>query len=574
MRIFFKRFLPYLNGNWLYFFYAIIGSLLVAASTAAIAHIVEPILDEIFINKDKEQLYILPILVIGVYAIKGIGSYIQSYFIAYIGQNIVFKLRNELLHKMLSFELAFFNNKRSGELIVRVMHDTGQIQSALSSYCAEFVRESLTVVALVALVIYKSPELAFYGLVVLPLALYPLRLLARKMKQISKKTQEKNSDVLSRLTEIFSNIEMLKANGSEELELNRFEKENGHLLKLGMRATRTGELTTPLMEILGAIAVGAVIFIGGVQVIQGSMDAPEFFSFMAALFMLYTPIKRLSSLHNKFQVAIASGERILELKNRESTMKNGKTPIQAIQHLSFESVYLSYDDIQALKNISFELKKGQSLALVGNSGGGKSSIVSLILRFYDPDSGIIRVNAHDMRTIDIHSLRQQIAVVTQRVAIANDSIAYNVAYSGLAKGEDIDEYRVIQALKAAHAWEFVKKLPKSIHTMLEEAGTNLSGGQRQRIAIARALYQQPSILIFDEATSALDNKTEREFKNTLQEVMKDKITLIIAHRFSTIELADKIAFIQHGKILGMGTYSQLQQNCREFAHFCQISNAD
>lgn len=565
MKQFYQRFLPYLNGNWLYFFYAMLGGILVAASTAGIAHLVEPVLDGIFIQKDRELLYVLPLFLVGVYALKSVGAYIQSYFIAYIGQRVIFKLRNDLLHKMLTFELAFFNQKRSGELLARVMYDTGQVQAALSNYCAEFVREALTLVGLLVLLFYKNIELAFYGLVVLPAALLPLSLLARKMKKISKSTQEKSADVISRLTEVFGNIEMLKANGSEKLEMERFEKENERLLKLGMRSTRTSELTSPIMEMLGGIAAGIVIFIGGVQVIDGDMDAPEFFSFMAALFLLYQPVKRLSQLHNKFQIAVASGERIFELKNREPAMSNGTEPITHIENLALDSVCLRYDEIEALRGVSFALKRGQSLALVGNSGGGKSSIANLILRFYDPDSGAVRINDTDVREFDMRALRQNIAVVTQKIAIFNENIAYNVAYSGLANGEDIDEARVIEALRAAHAWEFVSKLPQTIHTFLEESGTNLSGGQRQRIAIARVLYQNPSVLILDEATSALDNKTESSFKETLREVMRDKITLIIAHRLSTIELADRIAFVQQGKIIAMGSYEELLQSCKEFA---------
>ncbi len=565
MKQFYQRFLPYLDGNWLYLCYAMIGGMLVAAATAGIAQLIDPVLNYIFIQKNRELLYILPLLLVGVYALKSIGTYIQAYFIAYVGQRVIFKLRNDLLHKMLTFELGFFNQKRSGELLARVMYDTGQVQAALSNYCAEFVREVLTLIGLLGLLFFKNFELAFYGLIVLPAALLPLQLLARKMKKISTRTQEKSADVLSRLTEVFGNIEMLKANGSERLELERFEKENQHLLQLGMRSTRTSELTSPIMEVLGGIAGGIVIFIGGMQVIDGNMDTPEFVSFTAALLLLYQPVKRLSQLHNKFQMAVASGERIFELKNRVSTMHNGSQMIHHIDKLALESVHLRYGETEALKGVSFALQQGQSLALVGNSGGGKSSIVNLILRFYDPDSGVVRINDIDIKEFDMRALRQNIAVVTQKIAIFNESIAYNVAYSGLANGEEIDKERVIEALKAAHAWEFVSKLPQTIDTLLEESGTNLSGGQRQRIAIARVLYQNPSMLILDEATSALDNKTEASFKETLKEVMRDKITIIIAHRLSTIELADRIAFVQQGKIIAIGSYQELLQNCKEFA---------
>lgn len=560
MKQFFKRFAPYMGGYKLYFFYAILGTAMVAGASGASAYLVKPVLDEIFINKDVAMLAILPWLVVLAYFCKGFGGYIQTYFMNYIGQDIVRRVRDELLGRMLSFEMTFFNRRRTGELISRVVNDINAIQSAVSTYFADYVKEGLTIVVLVGVVIYQSPELAFYGLVVMPLALYPLTLLAKKMKKVSKRTQEKNSDVASRLAEIFNNVELIKSNSGERFEVTSFAKENRKLFDLNMKSVRVSELTSPLMETLGALAVAVVIVVGGHQVIDEKLTVGSFFSFMTALFMLYTPIKRLSGIYNKMQSAVAAGERIFEMMEREPLIKDGEKELEGkIESLEFKEVGLLYEEKRALEGISFTLKKGESLALVGDSGGGKSSLVSLILRLYEASEGEVLINQEKIRHLTQKSLRSRIAIVTQRIFIFNDTIAHNVAY-----GEAVDRERVKEALQKARAWDFVETLEEGIDTILDEFGANLSGGQRQRIAIARAIYKNPDILILDEATSALDNKTETEFKEALAEIMRDKITLIVAHRPSTVSLAQKIALLKEGKILAIGTQEELVQYSPEF----------
>ena len=560
MKQFFKRFAPYMGGYKLYFFYAILGTAMVAGASGASAYLVKPVLDEIFINKDVAMLAILPWLVVLAYFCKGFGGYIQTYFMNYIGQDIVRRVRDELLGRMLSFEMTFFNRRRTGELISRVVNDINAIQSAVSTYFADYVKEGLTIVVLVGVVIYQSPELAFYGLVVMPLALYPLTLLAKKMKKVSKRTQEKNSDVTSRLAEIFNNVELIKSNSGERFEVTSFAKENRKLFDLNMKSVRVSELTSPLMETLGALAVAVVIVVGGHQVIDEKLTVGSFFSFMTALFMLYTPIKRLSGIYNKMQSAVAAGERIFEMMEREPLIKDGEKELEGkIESLEFKEVGLLYEEKRALEGISFTLKKGESLALVGDSGGGKSSLVSLILRLYEASEGEVLINQEKIRHLTQKSLRSRIAIVTQRIFIFNDTIAHNVAY-----GEAVDRERVKEALQKARAWDFVEMLEEGIDTILDEFGANLSGGQRQRIAIARAIYKNPDILILDEATSALDNKTETEFKEALAEIMRDKITLIVAHRPSTVSLAQKIALLKEGKILAIGTQEELVQYSPEF----------
>jgi subfamily B ATP-binding cassette protein MsbA len=568
MKEFFKQYSPYYKNYKSHFLFAFIGIILVSASTASTAYAIQPLLDDIFINKDKEMLFIMPFIIIAIYTAQGFGRYIQAYYISYIGQDITRIVRDKLFSHVLTLDMDFFQKKHGGELVSRIINDINRIQQAVSNYIAEFIREVLTIFALIGLVIYHSPELAFYGLVVLPLAIYPLSLLAKRMKRLSFKSQESNSDITTSLSESFNNIEIIKANSTEKIEANKFSIHNMIFFKYNMKAVKTNELTSPLMEIIGSFAFAAVIIVGGSKVISGELTTGTFTSFVAALFMLYTPIKRLSSLYNKMQDALAANERINDIFSKEATIKSGELICpNDINTISFDNVELKYDDFTALKNVKLEAKKGETIALVGDSGGGKSSLINLIIRFYDTSKGNILLNNTSIKDFDIKSLRENISIVTQRVYIFNDTIASNVAY-----GYEMDEIRVIEVLKQAHAYDFVMAMKKGINTVLDEFGTNLSGGQRQRIAIARALYKNPKILILDEATSALDNKSESIISEVIQEVSTNRITFIIAHRLSTIKNANKIAVFKSGEIISIGTEKELLSSCKEYQRLYNSAN--
>jgi subfamily B ATP-binding cassette protein MsbA len=568
MKDFFKQYSPFYKNYKIEFFYAFIGIILVSVSTSGTAYAIQPLLDDIFINKDEEMLYMMPFIVIALYTAKGFGRYIQAYYISFIGQDITRIVRDKLFSHVLTLDMDFFQKKHGGELVSRITNDINRIQQAVSNYVAEFIREVLTIVGLIALVIYHSAELAFYGLIVLPLAIYPLSLLAKRMKKLSFKSQETNSDITSSLSESFNNIEIIKANSTEKIEADKFSIHNKQFFKYNMKALKTNELTSPLMEIIGSLAFAAVIVVGGSKVISGELTTGTFTSFIAALFMLYTPIKKLSSLYNKMQDALAANERINDIFGKKATILSGELVCpEDINTIKFEEVSLKYDDFTALKDINIEAKKGETIALVGDSGGGKSSLINLIIRFYDTSSGIISLNDKSIKDFAIKSLRENISIVTQRVYIFNDTIASNIAY-----GYEIEEQRVIEVLKQAHAYDFVAKMPQGINTILDEFGVNLSGGQRQRIAIARALYKNPQILILDEATSALDNESESIISEVINEISSDKITFIIAHRLSTIKNANKIAVFKDGKIVGMGKEKELLDSCKEYTRLHNLAN--
>ena len=568
MKDFFKQYTPYYKNYKLFFFYSFMGIILVSASTSGTAYAIQPLLDDIFINKNKEMLYMMPFIVIALYTAKGFGRYMQVYYISFIGQDITRIVRDKLFSHVLSLDMDFFQKKHGGELVSRITNDINRIQQAISNYVAEFLSEILTIVGLIALVIYHSPELAFYGLIVLPIAIYPLSLLAKRMKKLSFKSQESNSDITSSLSESFNNIEIIKANSSEKIEATKFSIHNMIFFKYNMKALKTNELTSPLMEIIGSFAFAAVIIVGGSKVISGEITTGTFTSFIAALFMLYTPIRRLSSLYNKMQDALAANERINDIFAKEANIISGEKECPSnIQTVNFKDIALKYDDFVALKNINLEAKKGEIIALVGDSGGGKSSLINLIIRFYDTSAGNLLLNDTSIKDFNIKSLRENISIVTQRVYIFNDTIAANVAY-----GYEVDEIRVIEVLKQAHAYDFVMKMKKGVHTLLDEFGTNLSGGQRQRIAIARALYKNPKILILDEATSALDNESESIISEVIQEVSKNKITFIIAHRLSTIKNANKIAVFKAGEIVCIGSELELLNSCKEYQRLHNLAN--
>ncbi|OJJ29069.1 ABC transporter ATP-binding protein [Campylobacter concisus] len=556
-----KRFGPYFKDYIPHFIFAIIGMGLASGGTAVSAYLVEPVLNKIFVEKNEKLLYILPCAIIAIYVIKNIGTFMQAYFTAYIGQDTIRRFREKMVANLLNLDMDFFNEFRTGELISRTTNDIDRIRSIVSSIIPELTRESVTIIGLLCVVIYQSPKLAFFALVVMPVAIYPISRLAKRMKKISKQSQEKTSDITSALSEIFTNIEIIKANNAQEYEHSRFVDENNKFFRLNLKSVKIEQLVSPLMETIGSIGVAAVIIIGGKDVIDGHINMGAFFSFLTALFMLYTPLKRIVNIYNRMQDAIAASERTFFLMDKVSQIKDGEKELnEEINLIKFKGVRLSYDDKEVLKGINLEANKSEFIALVGSSGGGKSSLMNLLMRFYDVNGGEILINGTNLKDIKIHSLRQNIGLVTQRVYIFNDTVAKNVAY-----GREFNEDAVINALKLANAYEFVSKLDDGINTILNEFGTNLSGGQRQRIAIARALYQNPQILIFDEATSALDNESEKEITKAINNLRSKKIIFVIAHRLSTVENADKIAVLSDGKIIDSGSDEELSKRNEIYA---------
>ncbi len=536
-----------------------IAMVMVAGASAAIAWMIKPLLDEILVNKNADLLYVLPVFIVLAYLVKGAGAYVQLYAMGFIGQDIVRKVRDRLLSHLLHLDLGFFHRYHSGELISRVTGDIVRIQNAVAGSMATLVRESLTAVALIGVVIYQSPTLAFISLVVIPAAYFPVNMISRRLRRISHSAQTRNAELTANLSEMFANVEAIKAYHTEDFEAGRFARANQACLDVSMKSVRIGGLVVPVMEFFSSFSGAAVIAVGGKQVIDGDLTVGAFFSFMTALFMAVDPIRRLSQTYTQFQDAVAAHERIQAMLELDPEVRSGDQALRDVESIGFDQVSLAYGDKAALREVSLDVRKGEVIALVGGSGGGKSSIASLLLRFYDATAGKISLNGQDIRDYSFTSVRERIAIVTQQVHIFNDTIAANVAY-----GAAIDEARVVAALQKANLWEHVSHLPEGIHTLLNEAGTNLSGGQRQRIAIARALFRDPRVLILDEATSALDNQSEAAILETIRAIAPDIITIIIAHRLKSVELAHRIYLIQDGQVLCQGSQAELMRDCVHF----------
>ena len=562
----FARYKPYFKDYYFYYFLVFIGIIMVVTSTALTAHIMKWIIDDMFIEQDPMMLWAIPIGLVVIYTVKAGGAYIQTVFMQHTGLHIISRIREEFLEKIISLDMKFLFKNRSGELISRITGDILHIQYFVSNMLPDFVQGILTVVALIGYAIWLNPLLAFYALVVMPLAIYPLILVAKRLKRLSHRSQEKNADVVTRLTEVFNNNEVIKANATEDFEMKRFSQDNWHFFNLNMKAVYTNALVSPLMEIVGAAGLAAVIYMGGQEVYKGNMSVGDFTAFLTAIGLIFQPIRRVSSIYGKIQTSIAATERVFDIFDLDTEIKDGKQKLgQDINRIEFKDVSLRYDDKIALKHINLIAKPGENIALVGDSGGGKSSMINLLLRFYDTYEGDIFINGLCIKELTQHSLRHHISVVSQRVYIFQDSLAANVAY-----GEKIDEERVIEALKLADAYEFANTLEDGIHTQMNEAGSNLSGGQRQRIAIARAIYKHASLLLFDEATSALDNKSEKRIQEAIKSYCKDKITFTIAHRLSTVEHADTILVFKEGEIVARGTHTELLESSAEYKRLSGI----
>ena len=550
-----KRYFPYIKEFKLLFLFVLIGISMTIVANVATAHIMQPLMDELFIDKQRDMLLKLPLLMLGIYFIKGVGRYIQSVFTTYIGQHIVSQFRKEVLAKMLYLDMSFINSARSGEMISRILNDISRIQYFVSLMLPEFIRELFTVIALIGYVIYLNKVLAFYTLIVLPVAILPIAYLSRKLRKISYGSQEKNADIISQLSEIFNNIEVVKAFASEKFELKRFAKENWDFFKISMKQVYFNQLASPILELIGASSLALVIFLGAKDVYASKMSVGEFMAFLTAVGLVFQPARGLGIIYTKMQDALVASQRVFDVLDMKPQILDGSEILEDISSIEYKDVRLSYDTKDALNGLSFRVEKPYKMALVGDSGGGKSSIVNLLLRLYDVSDGEILINNKNIKNYKLSTLREQIAVVSQVVYIFNDTLANNVAY-----GLEFDEKRVIWALKEAEAYEFASSFEDGIYTLMQEGGSNLSGGQKQRVALARAIYRDASVLVLDEATSALDNESEAMILKAVDRIAKDKIVIAIAHRLTTVENFDKIYVLSAGEIVADGKHKELYAN--------------
>jgi len=542
---------------------AMICMAVVGAATAAAAYLVKPAMDDIFLDRNEGMLILIPLAVLVIYLLKGVCNYGQTVLMSHIGFRVITDLRRDLYRQILRQPLSFFTKNPTGLLISRVTNDVTFLQGAVSEAVTSLMKDSFTLVALVFVIFWRDWQLAIIASLVFPLAVYPIAQFGRRMRRIATESQVSMGDLVSILQETITGNRIVKAFGMEEHENRRFAQENERQFKLAMKSVTVRAISSPLMEFLGGVGIAAIIFYGGWQVIAGTSTPGTFFSFLAALLMLYEPVKRLTNVNNTIQQGLAGAERIFQVLDTEPDIQNrpGAAELPSIRReISIEGVTFRYEEDPVLRDVYLKIRAGEVIAFVGMSGGGKTTLVNLIPRFYDVNEGRVAIDGTDIRDVTLESLRAQIGIVTQQTILFNDTVRGNIAYGDVRKSDE----DIVRAAMAANAHDFISKLPQGYDTVIGEQGVKLSGGERQRISIARALLKDAPILILDEATSSLDTESEIEVQDALEKLMKGRTTLVIAHRLSTIRNADRIIALVDGRIVEEGTHESLLEKRGEY----------
>jgi subfamily B ATP-binding cassette protein MsbA len=541
------------------FVLALLAMVVYAGASAGVAYLIAPIINRVLPGTDDIPFSFWASLIVVAYLAKGIGSYFSAYLMTDIGQRVVRDIRDRLFRHILDQSAAFFSRRTTGQLMSRTTNDVNQVQQAVSETIGDLLREGLSAVGYVALMFFLEWRLALVAMVGAPVVVYPLVRLGQRVRRSTRRSQE-HLEHLSHLTaEAFGGHRIVKAFGAEQHEATRFGAASERLYRTNLKITSTVSLLPPIMEFLGGVAVIALLWYGRRQIEGNSTDMGHFLAFIAAAFMLYTPVKRLSRVNANLQQAIAAATRIFEILDTHSEVRErpAAQPLAPLaRSIEFKDVSFAYDDgagRQVLKNVSFSARAGQVIALVGLSGAGKTTLVNLLPRFYDVTGGAILIDGVDIRDVTLKSLRQQIGIVTQETVLFDDTITNNIAY-GLPEATTA---AIEEAARAAHAHDFIQMLPDKYQTRIGERGQRLSGGQRQRLAIARALLKNSPILILDEATSSLDAESELLVQDALANLMRNRTAFVIAHRLSTVRRADAIVALERGRVAEIGRHDEL-----------------
>ena len=546
----------------------------VAAATAASAWLMEPVINDVFIEKNEKMLWLISGAVFVTFAIKGFANYGQSVIMSFVGQRIVTDTQHRLYAHLMRMELGFFHNNPTGNLISRFTVDINMMRAAVSNVLVGFGKDFLSLIGLVGVMFWQDWQLGLIAFVVFPIAVIPIARLGKRMRKVTVNTQEEMGQFTTLLEQTFQGARVVKSYGMEEYEKSRIRAIAERVFSLNFKADRVRAVASPIMETLGGIAITLVIAYGGFRVIHDSMDPGSFFSFITALLLAYEPMKRLANLNAALQQGLAGAQRLFELLDRDPTILE-KPDAQALAinggGMKLEDVRFSYvTDQAALADMSFEVPAGKTVALVGPSGAGKSTILNLIPRFYDVDNGRISIDGTDVRDVKFESLRGAMALVSQEITLFDDTVRANIAYGRPEASED----EIIEAAKNAAAHDFIIEMPEGYDTYVGERGTKVSGGQRQRLAIARAMLKNAPILLLDEATSALDTESERHVQSALTKLMQGRTTLVIAHRLSTVMDADLIHVIDQGRLVESGSHAELITQDGLYARLYQLQFRD
>lgn len=536
---------------------AILCMIIAAAMTGANAWIMEPVIDGIFLNEDPNMLIVIPLVIIAIALVKAVAMYGQTVQLNFIGQRIISNMQMQLFAHLMTSDIGTFHEESTGRLISRFTNDIMMMRNAVSNIITGLVRELLSMVFLIGLMIYQSWQLSLIALLIFPMAIWPAMRLGKRMRKLSRNTQDKLGQFTSQLDETFGGVRMVKAYNREQYETERANSIIEHLFSLYYKATRVQAASSPIMEMLGGFAIAGIIYYGGLQVVNGDTTPGGFTSFIVAMLMAYKPLKSLSNLNTSLQNGLAAAERYFAAIDTMPTIRDAAdaTPLKMEQAtIRFENVSFHYtEDSAGVKHIDINVPAGKTVALVGASGSGKSTLINLLLRFYEVQDGAITVDGQDIRSVTLQSLRSQMALVSQEIVLFDDSVRANIAYGR----EGASEEDIIEAAKNAAAHEFIMAMPRGYDTVIGADGVKLSGGQRQRLAIARAMLKNAPILLLDEATSALDTQSERQVQDALTRLMENRTTLVIAHRLSTIQQANVIYVLQQGEVAEFGNHEEL-----------------
>lgn len=536
---------------------AMVGMVIVAGFNASQAYMVKPLLDEIFVNKDKFLLNILPLALLALFLVKGVFYFIYSYLLEWVGQCVIRDLRNQIYAHLNRLSLSFFHNTPTGELISRIINDVNLLQGAVSHALIRILRDFVSVIGLLGVIFFMDWKLALMSMIFLPMAAGPIVIFGKKFRRVSTSYQKSVGEATNILHETIGGTRIVKAFCMEREEEKRFAGQIQQVFNTLMSETKYRCLSHPMIEFLGGIGMALIIWFGGMQVLKGNSTTGTFMSFLTALIMLYEPVKGVSKINSTIQSGMAAATRIFTLLNvvpdiREKPDAMVLPPFQ--QSIEYRDVTFAYGtNDPVLKSINLTVRRGEILAVVGPSGGGKTTLTNLLPRFHDVNKGAVYIDGHDIRDVTLHSLRSQIALVTQQTILFNDTVYNNIRYGSRNCSED----EVHQAADAAYALEFIQELPHGFDTVIGESGARLSGGQRQRVSIARAILKDSPILVLDEATSALDTESERKVQKALENLMKNRTTIVIAHRLSTIKNADRIIVMQDGRLVEEGSHDTL-----------------
>ncbi len=551
------RLLSYVRTYWRAFLVSIAGMALAAATEPLLPALLKPMLDGTFVHKDETILRWAPLLIMLIFLVRGAASFVGTYVINWVGNKVVMDLRDEMFRKLLSLPTRFYDDHATGNLISKLTFDVTQVTAAATSVVTIIIRDSIMIVGLLAWLFYLDWKLTLLSLVMAPVIAVIIRTINTRLRSASRDAQRAMGDITQVIEESITAHKVVKLFGGQQYESGRFSDQANWVRRHAMKQAAASAANVPIVQMVAAVALAVIVYIATVQSKSDETTVGGFLSFVAAMLMLTSPLKRLTSVSEYMQRGLAASESVFELLDTEGETDTGKIAMgRAAGKISFEHVSLSYhnDSRMALHDICLEIPAGQVVALVGASGSGKSTLANLVPRFYSPTEGRILLDGHDLAELTLAGLRANIALVSQEVVLFNDTLAANIAYGQM---REVPEAEIIAAAQAAHAMEFIRDMPQGLQTLVGEKGVRLSGGQRQRIAIARAILKDAPILILDEATSALDSESERHVQAALETLMRGRTTLVIAHRLSTIENADRIVVLQKGEIVESGTHPEL-----------------